>query len=63
MANKNQKHEKQPEQQPSEQLTTPVAQVELTDEQLEQVVGGCRKAGGDRPSESLTIQPNPTAVE
>jgi mersacidin/lichenicidin family type 2 lantibiotic len=36
MANKNQKIENKPEEQP----TTPAPQVELTDEQLEQVTGG-----------------------
>ena len=40
MANTNQKNEKQSEQQPSDQPTTPAKPVELSDEQLGQVVGG-----------------------
>ena len=40
MANQNQKHQKQPEQKTSEQQTTPAQPVELTDEELGQVVGG-----------------------
>jgi len=40
MANKNQKHEKQPEQNTIEQPTAPATPLELSDEQLEQVTGG-----------------------
>jgi len=38
MATKNQKHENQHENE--QPITTPAAQVELTDEELEQVTGG-----------------------
>ena len=56
MSNTNQKHEQQPDQQPT---TTPAAQVELTDEELEQVVGGSLIQNG--PAGKL--QPDPTMVE
>jgi len=60
MANKNQKHEnKQENVQPTPQPTTPEKPVELTDEELSQVVGGHHGGEGSRTS----IQPNPTAVE
>ena len=45
MSSQNQKHEKQPEQRPSEQPTAPAKPVELTDEQLEQVTGGFEPNG------------------
>lgn len=59
MANKNQKNEKQPEQKPSDQPTTPVKPVDLSDEELGQVVGG--NDGGITAGHG--IQPDPTAVE
>ena len=40
MAKKNEKVQKQPEQQPTVQSTTPAKRVELTDEELQQVTGG-----------------------
>ena len=41
MTKKNQKHKHQPEQQPTPQPTAPATPLELSDEELEQVVGGC----------------------
>ena len=62
MSKKNQKHEHQSGQQPTPQPTAPATPLELSDEELEHVVGGT-SSGGDRPTESLTFQPDPTAVE
>jgi mersacidin/lichenicidin family type 2 lantibiotic len=52
MSNENQKNEKKQE---KKQSTTPAAQVELSDEELEQVVGGMRKAGGDPQPSIIAI--------
>jgi hypothetical protein len=41
MAKKNQKSQKQPEQQPTPRPSAPATPLELGDEELEQVVGGC----------------------
>jgi mersacidin/lichenicidin family type 2 lantibiotic len=41
MTKKNRKHEKQSEQQPTPQPIAPAKTLELSDEELEQVVGGC----------------------
>ena len=40
MANKNKKSQKQPEQQPTSQPTAPATLLELSDEELQQVMGG-----------------------
>jgi mersacidin/lichenicidin family type 2 lantibiotic len=40
MTNKNKKNQKQPEQQPTAQPIAPATPLELSDEELEQVVGG-----------------------
>jgi hypothetical protein len=53
MSNKNTRNENKPEEQP----TTPTAQDELTDEQLEQVTGGFE------PNSPATYPPGPTAPE
>ena len=50
MPNKNQKHQKQPEQQPTPQPTAPATPLELTDEELGQVVGGALNAYDPKPS-------------
>ena len=55
MSNENQKHENQQENE--QPITPPAAQVELTDEELEQVTGGAYDAFHPKP------QPDPTAVE
>ena len=52
MAKKNQKHQKQPEQQPTPQPLTSTKPLELSDEELEQVVGGCA-SGQHVPTTSL----------
>ena len=46
MAKKNEKHQKQPEQQTTPQPTAPATPLELSDEELEQVVGGSVTTGG-----------------
>ena len=50
---------KKDENKQDKQPTPPAQPMELTDEELGQVVGG----SGDRPSETITIQPDPTVVE
>lgn len=60
MSNKHQKHETKREQKPSKQSSAPVKPVELTDEELGQVVGGWSVGGGGADH---SIQPDPTAVE
>jgi hypothetical protein len=67
MTKKNQKHEhKQENQQPTQQPATPTKPVELTDEQLEQVVGaGIIIYGNPSPDQVSLNYKNftPTAVE
>ena len=46
---KHQKNQKQPENaQPTPQPTAPATPLELSEEELERVTGGCRKAGGEQ---------------
>jgi len=67
MKNENQKSQNQPEQQPSEQPTAPVKPVELTDEELGQVVGGIGSStgggGAGKISPNPIFNPDPTMVE
>ncbi|HEY7124509.1 MAG TPA: bacteriocin [Ktedonobacterales bacterium] len=55
MSNENKKA--QSEHKPEEQPTLPIAQVELSDEELKQVVGGIniRKSGGDNDPSIIAI--------
>jgi hypothetical protein len=64
MNNKNQKSQKKQEQKPGAQSTTPVKPVELSDEELGQVVGGIAWGGPTKPTPNpIDINPDPTAVE
>ena len=50
MTKKNQKHQHQPEQQPTPQPTAPATPLELSDEELGQVVGGYQTGGSATPA-------------
>ena len=67
MAKKNQKHQQQPEQHPTQQPIAPATPLELSDEELEQVVGGTSSwnggGGAGKISPNPIYNPDPTAVE
>ena len=62
MANKNQKNQNQPEQQSTPQPTAPATPVELSDAELEQVVGGAGSWSGSSGGDH-SMRPDPTAVQ
>ena len=61
MAKKNKQAQ---DQQPTEQPITPVKPVELSEEQLGQIVGGSFQWGTGKPTpDPIFLNPDPTAVE